>query len=109
MNAFHRGVRTSARAGALLRKLAEMAVTLLLATLVLFVLTHMAPGDPVRLMLGEPEIGTANSEAYRLRYVEMRRELRLDDRTTTCSSSMACGWDACFGSTWGAPSTPGAP
>ena len=79
MNAFHRGVRTSARAGALLRKLAEMAVTLLLATLVLFVLTHMAPGDPVRLMLGEPEIGTANSEAYRLRYAEMRRELRLDD------------------------------
>ncbi len=68
-----------ARAGALLRKLAEMAVTLLLATLVLFVLTHMAPGDPVRLMLGEPEIGTANSEAYRLRYAEMRRELRLDD------------------------------
>ena len=79
MNAFHRGVRPSARAGALLRKLAEMAVTLLLATLVLFVLTHMAPGDPVRLMLGEPEIGTANSEAYRLRYAEMRRELRLDD------------------------------
>ena len=33
MNAFHRGVRPSVRAGALLRKLVEMAVTLLLATL----------------------------------------------------------------------------
>lgn len=73
------GASLSARANALLKKLAEMGLTLLLATLALFVLTHMAPGDPVRLMLGEPEIGTANSELYRQRYAEMRQELRLDD------------------------------
>lgn len=68
------------RTKALLRKLMEMGVTLLLATLVLFTLTHLAPGDPVRLMLGEPEVGTRDSDAYRSRYAEMRRELRLDDR-----------------------------
>lgn len=66
-------------ARALVRKLAEMVVTLLLATLTLFVLTHLSPGDPVRLMLGEPEVGTRNSEIYRERYAEMRRELSLDD------------------------------
>lgn len=62
----------------IIRKLLELVITLFFATLIIFTLTHMAPGDPVKLILGDPEVAMTNTEAYERRYEEMRKELHLD-------------------------------
>lgn len=63
----------------IIRKLLELVITLFFSTLIIFTLTHMAPGDPVKLILGDPEVAMTNTEAYERRYEEMRKELHLDE------------------------------
>lgn len=61
-----------------LKRLAQMVLTLLLSSMLLFALIRLAPGDPVKLFLGDPEIALTNTAVYEKRYEEMRKELRLD-------------------------------
>ncbi|MDF2722440.1 MAG: binding-protein-dependent transport system inner rane component [Paenibacillus sp.] len=63
----------------LLRKLLGAFITLFCATLVLFVLIRLAPGDPVKLLLGySTDVAMSNTEAYDLKVNEMRAQLGLD-------------------------------
>ncbi|WP_372631938.1 ABC transporter permease [Cohnella sp.] len=63
----------------LLRKLLEALLTLFFATLIIFALIRLAPGDPVRLMLGHPgEIAAKGTSAYDEKVAELRAELGLD-------------------------------
>ncbi|MDR2343855.1 MAG: ABC transporter permease [Spirochaetaceae bacterium] len=63
-----------------IKKLAGAAVTLFLATLLLFIIVRLAPGDPVELVLWEHpgEYAIQNSEAYRERIAEIRAQYGLD-------------------------------
>jgi peptide/nickel transport system permease protein len=63
-----------------IKKLAGAAVTLFLATLLLFIIVRLAPGDPVELVLWEHpgEYAIQNTEAYRERIAEMRSQYGLD-------------------------------
>lgn len=60
-------------------KFVGAVVTLLCATFIIFLLTHLAPGDPVQLLLGRPsEVAMHNSNAYEEKVLEMRQQLGLD-------------------------------
>ncbi|SDC89793.1 peptide/nickel transport system permease protein [Paenibacillus sp. UNCCL117] len=62
-----------------LRKLLGAFITLFGATLILFVLIRLAPGDPVKLLLGySTEVAMSNTEAYEQRVTELRMQLGLD-------------------------------
>jgi ABC-type dipeptide/oligopeptide/nickel transport system permease component len=64
---------------ALARKLLEAAVTLFCATLVIFALTHLAPGDPVQLLLGRAgEVAASDSQAFDAKAAELRAQWGLD-------------------------------
>lgn len=52
-------------------------ITLLLSTFLLFALIRLAPGDPVKMLLGTPETSDIYSECYQKRYEEKRQELYL--------------------------------
>lgn len=61
------------------RRLIEALVTLFCATLIIFVLTHLAPGDPVELLYGRPaEVAVSDKQAYEERINELRSQLGLD-------------------------------
>lgn len=61
------------------RRLLEALVTLFCATLIIFLLTHLAPGDPVELLLGRPaEVAMSNTQAYEVKVNELRSQLGLD-------------------------------
>jgi len=62
----------------LLQKTVELCLTLLLSSFLLFFLIHLAPGDPVKLLLGDPEVAMTDTGLYQKRYAEMREELHLD-------------------------------
>ncbi|MFA9556554.1 ABC transporter permease [Evansella sp. AB-rgal1] len=63
----------------ILQKLLQAFITLFCATLVLFILTHLAPGDPVKLRLGLPtEVAMSNTKVYEDRVNELRSQLGLD-------------------------------
>ncbi|THF81664.1 ABC transporter permease [Cohnella fermenti] len=62
-----------------LRKLTGAGITLLCATLILFVLIRLAPGDPVKLHLGpSSDVALDSTEAYDQRVAELRTQLGLD-------------------------------
>ena len=52
-------------------------ITLLLSTFLLFTLIRLAPGDPVKMLLGTPETSDIYSDSYQKRYEEKRHELYL--------------------------------
>lgn len=54
-------------------------ITLLLSTFLLFALIRLAPGDPVKMLLGTPETSDIYSECYQKRYEEKRQELYLHE------------------------------
>lgn len=63
----------------LLRKLSEAVITLFCATLLLFALIRMAPGDPVELLLGSStEVAFTDMRAYDEKVAELRAEWGLD-------------------------------
>lgn len=63
----------------LLRKLLGACFTLICATLLLFVLIRVAPGDPVQLLLGRSaEVAMSDTAAYDLKAAELRARLGLD-------------------------------
>lgn len=63
----------------LLRKLLEAFVTLFCATLIIFALIRLAPGDPVQLLLGHPgEAALSDKQAYDDRAAGLRAQLGLD-------------------------------
>jgi peptide/nickel transport system permease protein len=63
----------------LLRKLLEAFVTLFCATLIIFALIRLAPGDPVQLMLGHPgEVAMNDTQAYDEKVAELHAQLGLD-------------------------------
>lgn len=62
-----------------LRKLLGAFITLFCATLILFVLIRLAPGDPVKSLLGySADVAMSNTEAYDQRVTELRVQLGLD-------------------------------
>jgi ABC-type dipeptide/oligopeptide/nickel transport system permease component len=62
-----------------LRKVFEAFITLLCATLIIFVLIRLAPGDPIKLLLDHPtDIPLNNSEAMDEKVAELRAQLGLD-------------------------------
>lgn len=64
------------------QKVIEMVLTIFITTILIFILIRFAPGDPVKIMMGNPEIAMTNKEAYDKKYKEMRKELNLDDSLT---------------------------
>lgn len=63
----------------ILRKWLESLITLFFATLLIFILTHLAPGDPVKLLLNQPaHVAISNTEAYEEKVAELRAEWGLD-------------------------------
>jgi peptide/nickel transport system permease protein len=64
----------------IIKRLAGCLATLFCATLVLFILVRMAPGDPVELVLWEHpgELAISNTEAYKEWVSEMRAQYGLD-------------------------------
>lgn len=63
----------------LIRKLLSALAALFLSSILLFVLIRLAPGDPVKIMLGGVgEIPITNTQAYEERAAQLREELGLD-------------------------------
>lgn len=62
-----------------LNRLGVFFVTVFLSTFVLFALIRLAPGDPVKILLGNPESADVQSDAYKERYDKVRRELHLHE------------------------------
>lgn len=63
----------------LLRKLLEALITLFCATIIIFALIRLAPGDPVKMLLGHPtEVALNNSQAYENTVAGLRAQLGLD-------------------------------
>ncbi|WP_078553782.1 ABC transporter permease [Bacillus alkalicellulosilyticus] len=62
-----------------IRKIAEALITLFCATLLIFVLIHLSPGDPVTILLGQPtEMASSDTQAYEDRVKDVRYQLGLD-------------------------------
>lgn len=63
----------------ILRKGLEACITLFCATLGIFVLTHMAPGDPIQLLLNpSSDVAMSDREVYEEKAAELRAQLGLD-------------------------------
>ncbi|MBD0379629.1 ABC transporter permease [Paenibacillus sedimenti] len=61
------------------RKGLEAIITLFCATLIIFLLTHLAPGDPIALLLKQPsEVAMSNAQAYEEKAAELRAQWGLD-------------------------------
>lgn len=66
-------------AAILLRKLLDAALTLFCATLILFILIRLAPGDPATVLLGQPgEVAGNQLQVYEEKAVELREQWGLD-------------------------------
>ncbi|UKS29394.1 ABC transporter permease [Paenibacillus sp. HWE-109] len=64
---------------ALFEKGLQGIITLFCATLLIFILTHLAPGDPVSLLLNQPaQVASSDTEAYEQKAAELRAEWGLD-------------------------------
>ncbi|TMV47825.1 ABC transporter permease [Paenibacillus mesophilus] len=64
---------------AIIRKSAEAVITLFIATLFIFVLMRLAPGDPIAILLNQTsEVAMSDSGSYREKTAELRAELGLD-------------------------------
>lgn len=62
----------------ILKKTMEMVVTIFIATIIIFVLIRLSPRDPVKIVMGNPEIAMTNTKEYDIRYEKMREDLNLD-------------------------------
>jgi peptide/nickel transport system permease protein len=63
----------------MLRKLLEAFITLFCATLIIFTLIRLAPGDPVQVLLGHSsEVALSNTQALDDKAAELRSQLGLD-------------------------------
>lgn len=63
----------------IIKRSVSALITLFCATLVLFVLIRLAPGDPVEIFLGRPgDLAVSDPAIYRQRVEEMRSELGLN-------------------------------
>lgn len=63
-----------------LKRMLEILMTLLFSTVVIFLLVHLAPGDPVLALYGrEAELAAGSSQEFEARMNEKRSELGLDD------------------------------
>ncbi|XID95585.1 ABC transporter permease [Paenibacillaceae bacterium WGS1546] len=63
----------------LLHKLLQAVVTLFIATLIIFLLIRLAPGDPVKVLLSRTgEIAMSDSQAYDRKLAELRAQHGLD-------------------------------
>jgi len=66
------------------RRLIGAVVTLFCATLVLFIIIRLAPGDPIEIMLGRPgDLAIKNTPAYEARVAELHAQLGLDQDMLT--------------------------
>lgn len=66
------------------RRLAGALVTLFCATIVLFVLIRLAPGDPIEIMLGRPgDLPMKNMPEYEMRVSQLREQLGLNQGILT--------------------------
>ncbi|QTH40088.1 ABC transporter permease [Cohnella sp. LGH] len=64
----------------IVRKLLEALVTLLGATLILFVLVRLAPGDPVKLLLGSgTDVALSDTQLLDRKSAQLREELGLNE------------------------------
>jgi peptide/nickel transport system permease protein len=64
----------------LLYKLLSALIALFLSSVIVFTLVRLAPGDPVKILLGGVgDIPITKTEAYEKRVAELRAELGLDD------------------------------
>ncbi|MEK3915731.1 ABC transporter permease [Paenibacillus sp. FSL H7-0331] len=62
-----------------LRKMLEAFITLFCATLIIFALIRLAPGDPVEIFLGHPtEAAMNHTQAYDEKVSQLRAQLGLD-------------------------------
>jgi peptide/nickel transport system permease protein len=63
----------------ILRRIGGSLITLLLASLVLFVMIRLAPGDPIMLLMGQPgDLGISDARLMQRRIEDMRAEHGLD-------------------------------
>src|SRR5690554_5465766 len=63
----------------ILHKGLQALVTLLCATFIIFILTHLAPGDPIKLLLGHStDVAMTSSQAYEDKVNELRAQWGLD-------------------------------
>ncbi len=66
------------------QRVASALITLFCASLIIFVLIRLAPGDPIELLLGRPgELAVNNPAVYEERANELRRQLGLDQNLMT--------------------------
>jgi peptide/nickel transport system permease protein len=69
---------------AILRRTGGSLLTLLLATMVLFVMIRLAPGDPIMLLVNQPgDLGSSDTRLMRKRIEDMRAEHGLDQSIMT--------------------------
>ena len=67
----------------LFRKLLAAVLTLFCATLILFVLTRLSPGDPVKVLLNRSaEVAMSDTAAYQQKADELRSQWGLDQSVT---------------------------
>ncbi|MDO5725030.1 MAG: ABC transporter permease [Tissierellia bacterium] len=62
----------------ILERILSFIITLILSTIILFVLIRLAPGDPVKIFLGTPETSDVSKTNYQERYDALVKELNLD-------------------------------
>lgn len=63
----------------ILNKIGVFFITLFLSTFLLFTLIRLAPGDPVKMLLGTPETSDIYSDSFQERYEQKREELNLKE------------------------------
>lgn len=63
----------------IIKRMGILFLTIFLSTLILFTLIRLAPGNPVKMLLGNPETADIHSDTYKQRYEEKRAELHLDE------------------------------
>jgi peptide/nickel transport system permease protein len=63
----------------ILKRIGGALLTLLLASLVLFIMIRLAPGDPIMLLMGQPgDLGISDAKLMQKRIADMRAEHGLD-------------------------------
>lgn len=63
----------------IIKRIINLCITIFLSTLILFTLIRLAPGNPVKMLMGNPETADIYSDSYRERYEEKRAELHLNE------------------------------
>jgi peptide/nickel transport system permease protein len=67
----------------ILKKALEIVITLLLSTVVIFMLVHLAPGDPIETLYGRAiEVAVSDKQEYDAGIEEIRDSLGLNDNLT---------------------------